>query len=132
MSDAFILAKTVTYVSSLPVTYVTTLYKSAARHVANTTCVGKQNRPPDMSFRPQRQRSGGIHSSSKNNLRKVKSAAWEDPSTPFHFGRDDMSVGGFVLPARVIFATFRGDESSPLHCVVPFNRTGCIRNVAGG
>ena len=26
MSDAFILAKTVTYVSSLPVTYVTTLY----------------------------------------------------------------------------------------------------------
>ena len=31
LSDAFIVAKTVTYVSSLPVTYVTTLYISIAR-----------------------------------------------------------------------------------------------------
>ena len=31
LSDVFILAKTVTYVSSLPVTYVTTLYISSAR-----------------------------------------------------------------------------------------------------
>ena len=29
-------------------------------------------------------------------------------------------------------AGLAGDESSPLHGVVPFNRTGCIRNVAGG
>ena len=33
---------------------------------------------------------------------------------------------------RVIFGTLLGDESSPLHCVVPFNRTGCNCNVAGG
>ncbi len=32
--------------------------------------------------------------------------------------------------ARVIYATLLGDESSPLHCVVPFNRTGSIRNAA--
>jgi len=31
LSDAFIVAKTVTYVSSLPVTYVTTLYTLIAR-----------------------------------------------------------------------------------------------------
>jgi hypothetical protein len=31
LSDAFIVAKTVTYVSSLPVTYVTTLYTLLAR-----------------------------------------------------------------------------------------------------
>jgi len=30
LSDAFIVAKTVTYVSSLPVTYVTTLYTVVA------------------------------------------------------------------------------------------------------
>ena len=34
--------------------------------------------------------------------------------------------------AQVIFVTLHGDESSPLHCVIPFNHTGCIRNVAGG
>ena len=36
------------------------------------------------------------------------------------------------MSSRVIVVPFRGDESSPLHCVVPFNRTACIRNVAGG
>ena len=61
-----------------------------------------------MSFRPQRQRSGGIHPSCRNNRRMVKFAAWEDTSTPFHFGRDDISG------------------------VVPFNRTGYHCNVAGG
>ena len=48
-----------------------------------------------------RKRSGGIHPSCKNNLRMGKIAAWEDPSTPFHFGRDDMSVGGSVQPHRL-------------------------------
>ena len=43
-------------------------------------------------------RSGGIHPSSKNNLRKVKLATWEDPSTPFHDRRDDMSGGGTIQP----------------------------------
>ena len=59
----------------------------------------------------------------------------------------------FRLTAQVLFVTLLGgaprseskstdcrgqshhdftDESSPLHCVVPFNRTGSIRNVAGG
>ena len=36
------------------------------------------------------------------------------------------------MSARVVFETLRGDESSPLHCVIPFSRTGCIRDVAGG
>ena len=48
------------------------------------------------------------------------------------FARNDMSVGGSGLPARVLFGTLLGDESSPLHCIIPFNRTGYIRNVAGG
>ena len=33
--------------------------------------------------------------------------------------------------ARVVFGTWHGDESSPLHCVVPFNRRSCIRSVPG-
>ena len=48
------------------------------------------------------------------------------------FARNDMPGGGSVLSTRVIFGALLGDESSPLHCVVPFNRTGYIRNVAGG
>ena len=40
------------------------------------------------------------------------------------------------MSTQVIVVTLHGDESSPLHCsvyvVVPFNHTGCIRNVAGG
>ena len=35
-------------------------------------------------------------------------------------------------PHRLYSKRCHGDESSPLHWVVPFNRTGCIRNVAGG
>ena len=62
-------------------------------------------------------RSGGIYSSSKNNLRKVKLATWEDPSASFHFGRDDISVGGTVQPHGLYLLRFHGDESSPLHWV---------------
>ena len=40
--------------------------------------------------------------------------------------------GWYHSTARVIFAAWLGDESSPLHCVAPFNCTGYSRNVAGG
>ena len=33
--------------------------------------------------------------------------------------------------AQVLSETWHGDESSPLHCVVPFIQTDCIRNVPG-
>ena len=56
--------------------------------------------PNDMSFRAN-EVSRGIFPSSENNLRKVKSATWVDPSTPFHFGRDDMSGGGATQPHRL-------------------------------
>ena len=36
------------------------------------------------------------------------------------------------MSPRVVVDTLHGDESSPLHYVVPFNHTGYIRNVAGG
>ena len=40
-------------------------------------------------------------------------------------------AGRWILSAtRVVFGTWYGDGSSPLHCVIPFNHTGCIRNVA--
>ena len=73
------------------------------------------------------------------NQRKVKSATWEDSSTPL-----GMTYRGWSRSTkRVIFVTepaprrgWSGDESSPLHCSVyrgiPFNRTGCIRYVADG
>ena len=108
---------------------------SSPSHVPNTTCAGKQNHPPGMSFRRSHQRSGGIHPSSNNNLRKVKLATWEDPSTPFHFGRDDMSEGGSVLSARVVFATsperHTGRSLRFRWWVVPLNRSGYHCNVAG-
>ena len=40
--------------------------------------------------------------------------------------------GRFRLSTRVVFGTFHGDESSPLHCVVPFNPTGYLCCVEGG
>ena len=79
----------------------------------------------------ERQRSGGIHHVGHKNHHKIKPTTREDSSTPFHFGRNDMSGGSSVLSARVIFRTLLGDGSSPLHCVIPFNPTGYIRNVAG-
>ena len=38
----------------------------------------------------------------------------------------------FHSTIQVVFVTLHGDESSPLHCVVPFNHTGYHCNVAGG
>ena len=55
-----------------------------------------QKRPPILSFRPQRKRSGGIHHVAEMYQHKVKSATWEDSSTPFHYARNDM-IGGVVL-----------------------------------
>ena len=43
----------------------------------------------------------------------------------------DFADGWYRLSAQVILVTLHGDESSPLHCVVPFNRTGYIRGVPG-
>ena len=42
------------------------------------------------------------------------------------------AFGWYHSTARVVFVTWLGDESSPLHCVIPFIHTGCICNVAGG
>ena len=42
-------------------------------------------------------------------------------------------AGGWILSsARVVFVTLLGDESSPLHCVIPFNHTGYIRYIPYG
>ena len=106
-------------------------------------------------------RSGGIHPSSENNLRKVKSATWEDPSTPFHFGRDDISVGipfflhrlylrrcmamnhrryiaWFHSTIQVVFETWRAASTHVSLDIVAaptgwyrFVRTGCVRNAPG-
>ena len=40
-------------------------------------------------------------------------------------------IAWYHSSARVLLETLHGDESSPLHCVVPFNRTGYHCNVAG-
>ena len=39
--------------------------------------------------------------------------------------------GSYRSTARVVFATLLGDESSPLHGVVPFVRTSSIRGAPG-
>ena len=39
--------------------------------------------------------------------------------------------GWYRLITQVVFAACHGDESSPLHCVVPFNRTGYICHAPG-
>ena len=91
----------------------------------------RQTKPPtDMSFRGS-EASRGIFPSCKLYLVLVILATWEDPSTPFHFGRDDMSVGGFIHPHGLYSFRCHGDESSPLHCVIPFIHTGYIGDVSG-
>ena len=52
------------------------------------------------------------------NQRKVKSATWEDSSTPFHSARNDMSVGGSGLFTRVVIATPRNGTQA-----VPYGET---------
>ena len=48
------------------------------------------------------------------NQHKVKLVAWKDPSTPFHFGRDDMSIGDTIQPYRLYLQRFRnGTQAVP-------------------
>ena len=101
--------------------------------------------------------SGGIFPSSRFYLASVISATWVDSSTPLCCGRNDIPEGITFYPhrlylqrgrrhnshpymhvgtsyqsfLRVVFVTLLGDESSPLHCVVPFIHTSYIRNVPG-
>ena len=53
-------------------------------------------------------------------------ATWEDPSTPFHFGRDDISVGGAVHPHR-LYSERGGRQIAAPTGVVPFTRAGYIQ-----
>ena len=90
-----------------------------------------QSNQKRLSFRPER--SGVEESTTLDNEPTQDKTCYLGRFLDSHsLPRNDMSGGGSVLSARVIFVTLHGDESSPLHCVVPFNRTGCIRNVAGG
>ena len=100
-------------------------------NLPDITRADKTEPPTDMSFRAQRvEESSQVASFT---LCWLFSQLGKIPPLHFiHFGRDDISIGGSVLPPRVVFGALHGDESSPLHCVVPFNRTGCIRNVPGG
>ena len=70
-----------------------------------------------MSFRPERKRSGGIYPSCRNYQRKVKSATWVDPSTPVHFGRDDMSGGWFRFVRTGYNRNAPGTAHRPFHTV---------------
>ena len=75
--------------------------------------------------------------------RKVKSATWEDSTTPFHYARNDISGGWSRLTERVIFATVPAPRRGwmalgqrryicTVYWVLPFTRTGYICYVAGG
>ena len=111
MSDAFILAKTVTYVSSLPVTYVTTLYKSAARHVPNTTCVVEWYHPPDRSFRANAV-SRGIFPSCRFYLAAVHYPTWWIPPLRLRDRRNDIMGGRFRF-SSVTVPSFRVLSKTP-------------------
>ena len=50
-------------------------------------------------------RSGGIHHVAEKYQHKVKSATWEDSSTPFHYARNDIIGRWFRFSTQVIFAT---------------------------
>ena len=50
---------------------------------------------------PGSEASRGIFSSCRFYPTQVIIATWEDPSTPFHFGRDDMSIGDTIHPYRL-------------------------------
>ena len=104
-------------------------------NAADRTCVDKRNHLPICHSGLERQRSGRIHPSSKNNLRRVKLATWEDPSAPFHDRQDDMS--GKVVPFTHTgyICNVAGGRLPPLRThwgVVPFIRTVYSRNVPYG
>ena len=99
-------------------------------------CHGDESSPlhwvyhaPMLSFRGSAA-SRGIFPSCNKNLRKVKFATWEDPSTSFHFGRDDMSIGDTIQPNR-LYSGRGGRLIAAPTGVDPFIRTGCIRNAPG-
>ena len=57
----------------------------------------------------------------KKNHGRIKLAAWEDSSTPFHSTRNDMSGGGSVLSAQVVFGTWRAADCRPYVKIVLFS-----------
>ena len=75
--------------------------------------------------------SRGIFPSGRLYLAVVHYRTWWIPPLRWRCGRNDISGRWFCLSTRVVFDMLLGDESSPLHCVVPFNCTGCIRKVPG-
>ena len=103
---------------------------SSPSNVENTTCAGERYHPPTCHSGLERKRSGGIYSSGNNNQRMVKIATWEDPSTPFHFGRDDMSGGGAVHPHR-LYSQRGGRLIAAPTDVIPFIHMSYIRYAPG-
>ena len=100
-------------------------------NVPNTIRADKTEPPPDMSFR-------GSESESRNlpKLRILSCVGFfsnvVDSSTPLRCGRNDMLFSLYVTNSNA--PRFRppgpdGDESSPLHCAMPFIHTGSSRNV---
>ena len=113
-----------------------------------------------MSFRGS-EASRGIFPSGKFYLVLVILATWEDPSAPFHFGRDDISVGilfflhrlylrrcmamnhrryiaWFHSTIQVVFETWRAASTHVSLDIVAaptgwyrFVRAGCVRNAPG-
>ena len=56
-----------------------------------------------------------------------------DSSAPLRYGRNDrrFCVGWYKLKCTTSGLAANGGRLPPLHCVVPFNRTGCIRKAPG-
>ena len=94
----------------------------------------KRNHPPTMSFRAS-ETSRGIFPSCMFYLVLVYFPTWWISPLRYRSGRNDILEGDSVLSAQVILGTWRAARLPPLRLrwwAVPFNRTGCIRNVAGG
>ena len=92
--------------------------------------------PPGMSFRPQR---SGVEESTTLGEKPTQDKTCnlgrflDSLSLP----RNDISVGGFVFlhgfySLRCMAMNHRRYIGCTVYWVIPFNHTGCIRNVAGG
>ena len=84
-----------------------------------------------MSFRPQHQRSGGIHHVGERTNTGSNRPLGKIPRLAL-LPRNDMSGGWFRSTPQVVFGTWMAADLPPLHCVVSFNRTGDHCNVDGG
>ena len=102
-------------------------------NVAIITCVDKTE-PPPICHPDRVKRAEGSTQVACFTLRRLLLQLEWIPPLRLRYGRNDrrFRFGCYKFECTTNGLTANGGRLPPLHCVVPFTPTGCIRNVAGG